>query len=76
MVIGLVIHTRATDKGRLQRNNIAAPAARNICEGSGTHIKNSPTRKAIDTDLRFICHKLGSWMNLPKIRSDFDWMIL
>ena len=76
MVTGLVIHTRATDTGKLQRSKIAAPAASIICEGRGTHMKNSPTINAIETDFRFMCHKLGSCKNLPKILSDLDWVIL
>ena len=75
-MIGFVIQTRATDIGKLHLSNIAAPAARIICDGKGTHMKKSPTKNAMEIDLRFMCHRLGSCSKEPKILSDFDCVIL
>lgn len=60
MVTGFVIQTNPTEIGKLQRTKIATAAAITICVGSGTKAKKSPTKKAMETERRFRCNKLGS----------------
>ena len=50
MVTGLVIHTRPTDRGRLQRNKTASMAANIIWPGMGMKATKKPTKKAMDAE--------------------------
>ena len=50
MVSGLVIHTKETDKGKLQRSQTASAAATSICPGMGMKAMNKPTKNPIDAE--------------------------
>ena len=50
MVTGFVIHTRPTDRGKLQRNNSASSAAAIIWPGMGMNATNKPTKKAMEAE--------------------------
>src|SRR5690554_1439921 len=70
MVSGLLIQTRTTDKGRLALNQMAQKAAASIWKGIGIKQNQTPTRKALATQCRLMCHRLGSWRMSPRKRSD------
>ena len=55
MVNGLLIQTRATDIGRLQRPAMASMAAITICMGTGRNIQNRPINAAPETERRLRC---------------------
>lgn len=61
-----MIHTNATDIGKLTRKNIASAAAGIIWNGIGTNAMNNPTAKAPATERRFRCQRLGSCSSRPK----------
>ena len=65
---GLVIHTSATEIGRLTRSRMAAAAAGIIWNGIGTKAMNRPTAKAPEAERRFRCHRLGSCSSVPNRR--------
>ena len=67
MVIGLVIHTKTTDSGKLVPNHIAAPADSTIWKGTGTQAKNRPTANAPATERRLKCQRFGSCSQSPNI---------
>ena len=71
MVIGLLIHTKATERGKLTPSMIAKPAAMIIWLGSGTNAINNPTAKAPDAERRFKHHKFGLYNTLPKTFNAF-----
>ncbi len=60
MVNGLVIQTSTTEIGKLQRKIKAKKAATTIWKGIGIKAQNTPTKKAIETERRFKCQRLGS----------------
>src|SRR5690554_5357736 len=66
MVSGLLIHTSATDKGRLALIQMAQNAAASIWNGIGIKQNQTPTRKALATQCRFMCQRLGSWRISPR----------
>jgi len=60
MVTGLVIHTRATEIGRLTRSAMAAAAAMNIWPTGGMYMMKSPTPKAPAAERRLRYQRFGS----------------
>src|SRR5690554_7333797 len=66
MVSGLLIHTSATDKGRLALIQMAQKAAASIWKGIGIKQNQTPTRNARATQCRLMCHRLGSWRISPR----------
>ncbi len=71
MVIGLVIHTKATESGRLTPRAMAIPADMIIWLGSGTNAMKRPTANAPAAERRFRHHKFGLYKTLPKTFNAF-----
>lgn len=65
MVTGLLIHIRATARGRLVRNQRASSPAIKVCPGSGRKAQKIPIKKDSETELRLMWNKLGSLIVCP-----------
>ena len=55
MVMGLVIQTSATDRGRFTRVTMAIRAASSIWDGTGIKAEKRPTKAAPETERRLKC---------------------